>query len=235
MAPKPIKSCGKVHREFVLNAGERDTIAASMAAEGISSMPEFIEMIDQRAASGEKDRVSEAVLIANAKKTSENCRVYKMDQLQSAIIESAGELAKNDPFVMGFEFRKKIHDDALESARAVMNRHLGKPDIVLNEQESSEFKTLMESEIGSDIANTDQSIIEEVGYVLAYMRKSILEKLGVKQGNNKGQMIDPDDEAFDDVQMGDVGAFAEGLRGTTYIAKKDGCCGTCCGHNMLRT
>lgn len=230
MAPKPIRSVGKVRPEATVAAEDRDTIAASLAAEGISSTAEFIEAIDERAAAGHRDPVGDAVAIATAEKTSENCRTYTVQQLQESLVTSVSEMFGDVPFTTGFDFRKKNHDGLVEASKAILKKHAGKPAIVLTEEESQEFRAIMDSQGSDDCMTTDQAILEEVTYALAYLRKSVLAKLGVKQSALPDQMVDPDDEDGGDLQMGDAEAFVGKLCGTDYIATKHVCCGKCGGH-----
>ena len=229
MAPKPIKSMGKVRKEQVLPAPERDTLASKLSAEGVTSTPEFIKAIDEQAESGEKEKVAEVMLRAISDKTSENCRTYTAAQIQSAVITSATEAFEDESFVAGLKFRKQLHDDLLDSSKSIKKRYAGKPAVVLNEEESQEFHALMDSQGEGAWANTDQTLVEEVGFILAFLRKSVLAKLGVQQENIPEQMVDPDEEGGD-FQMGDAEAFLEGIRGATYATQKHVCCGKCGGH-----
>ena len=231
MAPKPIRSVGKIRKEHVVESVDRETIASSLAAEGISSTAEFIEAIDERAEEGHRDAVGDAVAIATAEKTSENCRMYTSQQLQEAFITSSTEMFGDSVFLAGFEFRKKSHDGLIEASSAILKRHAGKPAIVLTEDELRDFQAIMDSQGSDDCMTTDQAILEEVTYALAYLRKNVLAKLGVKQSALPDQMVDPDDEdGGGDIQMGDAEAFVGKLRGTDYVAAKHVCCGRCNGH-----
>lgn len=166
MSPKAIKAVGKVKKEPMVKAKERNSTAYIMAVNGTSSSDEHISTVDNKVKSGElTDNVSRAILIAFSK----NQMGKKIDfsEFVSAVehvfsLETV-RLTLNPTFKARFDLNQEI---VYVPTVVVKNKKAPK----LDKSQQAEFDTIMAELKQNYKESRDTFILAEIDRFLAELK-----------------------------------------------------------------
>jgi len=179
MAPKPIRACGNVRQEPKVETGERDSLAVRMAAEGITSTPEYIEMIDRQVASGAlRDNLADAIRLAVADKVAGKAK-YDFPQLAAAMAGALAELTSDAGYRSSFDFNKASIDSMIDAANLIRTKYAGLQRPELTPDEDRQLRTVMAQLAADTSGDRDVAVLREVDRALGIVREKVLARLGV--------------------------------------------------------